>query len=61
MSKFAQDSSEGIYATVYADTIGDEGKCTRCGHAKETTEYAVRTCPAAKPWWDRRQHKLEEM
>jgi ribonuclease HI len=60
MSKFARSSPEGAYATVYRDVIGDEGKCVRCGHSKETTEHAITTCPEARQWWDRLQHTLEE-
>jgi ribonuclease HI/exonuclease III len=60
MSKFARSSPEGAYATVYRDTIGEEGTCVRCGHDKETTEHAITACPRARQWWERLQHSLEE-
>ena len=61
MAKYAQGSEEGACATVYQESIGEQGKCIRCGHAKETTEHAIRTCPEVRERWDRLGVRLDRI
>ncbi len=53
MAKFATAGGHtSTYSKVYADHIGEEGKCTTCGHSKETVEHALWECKAAKEQWE---------
>ena len=62
MSKFATGTEDNVYAHVYGDTIGPEGKCIRCqGCEKETTRHAIRECPSSEPRWQRLEHQLEDL
>ena len=61
MAKFAKGSSTNAYTEVYENLIGEEGKCIRCGHGKETVEHAILECPKAENRWGRAQHIIEQM
>jgi len=57
--KFANSSAENTYKTVYADQLGESGRCTSCGEECEDTEHAVWGCPRAEVRWDELDKELE--
>ena len=61
MAKFIQTSPEGAYAKVYEGELGEQGRCIRCNHDKETTAHAILECPDSAQRWERAHHRIEEM
>ena len=52
MAKYGDTLKGNAYAQVYADHIGEHGKCTECEHDKETVRHALWECPRAKEAWE---------
>jgi hypothetical protein len=60
LMKMANSPEDNIYRHVYADSLGEHGRCNRCGHDQETAQHAIAECPKAKPRWDRLHSRLED-
>jgi hypothetical protein len=61
MATYAAASEENAYKSVYRDTLGEHGRCTRCGAAVETTRHALYQCPDSGPRWEKLDYELEQL